>query len=352
MRAMSLMSTRLNWRSPVAMSSTDITGPRGLVTKLAVPHRLLWRVENHERVRESCSRPLTGFSLVECLVANALTLLLLTALLGSSLEVIATVSLAAARTDQVIQLRQLNRYLDGALARAGMPTAWHAAVQGDGAMLSMRHTADPCLAPDLMEPKPVWGGWSVVQLAEHPCISVGAAEQGLYIEMVSECPEHCAEGAGYVIYPDGCLAGSGAFDPALVRWRAHWQRTTAMLEHCPEGTPWARLERQMITHRKTLGDSTRPPELRLQTFTADGGQRWTVAEVLIENVRDWRITSVEVPMASAATTSGLVGSEADAQSVSMQTAHLSAQVLSFEIVSPATPHLQPLNTTRFLIPRG
>ena len=265
---------------------------------------------------------------------------------------IATVNLAAARTDQVIQLRQLNRYLDGALARAGMPTAWRAAVQGDGALLPMRHTADPCLAPDLMEPKPVWGGWSVVKLAEHPCISAGAAEQGLYIEMVSECPEHCAEGAGYVIYPDGCLAGSSAFDPALVRWRAHWQRTTAMLEHCPEGTPWARLERQMITHRKTLSDSTRPPELRLQTLTADGGQRWTVAEVLIENVRDWRITSVEVPMASAATTSVSADSEADAQAVSMLTTHLSAQALSFEVVSASIPYLKPLNTTRLLIPRG
>ena len=179
------MSTRLNWRSPVAISSTDITWPRGPVTKLAVPQLLGLRVWNHERVRESCSRRLIGFSLVECLVANALTLLLLTALLGSSLEVIATVNLAAARTDQVIHLRQLNRYLDGALARAGMPTAWRAAVQGDGATLAMRHPADPCLAPDLMEPKPVWGGWSVVQLAEHPCLSVGAAEQGLYIEMVS-----------------------------------------------------------------------------------------------------------------------------------------------------------------------
>ena len=351
MRAMSRMSTRLNWRSPVAMLSTGSTGPRGPVTKPAVPQLLVLRVGNHERVRESCSRPLIGFSLVECLVANALTLLLLTALLGSSLEVIATVSLAAARTDQVIQLRQLNRYLDGALARAGMPTAWRAAVQSDGAMLPMRHTADPCLAPDLMEPKPVWGGWSVVKLAEHPCISAGAAEQGLYIEMVNECPEHCAEGAGYVIYPDGCLAGSGAFDPALVRWRAHWQRTTATLEHCPEGTPWARLDRQMITHRKTLGDSTRPPELRLQTLTADGGQRWTAAEVLIENVRDWRITPVEVPMASAATTSGSLDSGADAQSVSMQTTHLSAQALSFEVVSASIPHLKPLNTTRLLIPR-
>ena len=351
MRAMSLMSTRLNWRSPVAMSSTDNTGPRGPVTKLAVPQLLGLRVWNHERVRESCSRRLIGFSLVECLVANALTLLLLTALLGSSLEVIATARLAAARTDQVIQFRQLNRYLDGALARAGMPTAWRAGEQGDGAMLAMRHTADPCLAPDLAAPKSVWGGWSVVKLAEHPCVSAGAAEQGLYIEMVSECPEHCAEGAGYVIYPDGCLAGSGAFDPALVRWRAHWQRTTATLEHCPEGTPWARLDRQMITHRKTLGDSTRPPELRLQTLTADGGQRWTVAEVLIENVRDWRITSVEVPMASAATPSGSVDREADAQSVFMQTTHLSAQALSFEVVSTSLPYLKPLNITRLLIPR-
>ena len=351
MRAMSLMSTRLNWRSPVAMSSTDITGPRGLVTKLAVPQLRGLRVGNHERVRESCSRRLVGFSLVECLVANALTLLLLTALLGSSLEVIATVSLAAARTDQVIQLSQLNRYLDGALARAGMPTAWRAGVQGDGEMLPMRHPADPCLAPDLMEPKPVWGGWSVVKLAEHPCISAGVAEQGLYIEMVSECPEHCAEGAGYVIYPDGCLAGSGAFDPALVRWRAHWQRTTAMLEHCPEGTPWARLERQMITHRKTLGNSTRPPELRLQTLTADEGQRWSLAEVLVENVRDWRITPIEVPMASAAPASGPLGSEADPQSDSLQATHLSAQALSFEIVSASSPHLKPLGTTRLLIPR-
>lgn len=345
------MSTRLNWRSPVAMSSTDITWPRGPVTKLAVPQLLGLRVWNHERVRESCSRRLIGFSLVECLVANALTLLMLTALMGASLEVVATARLAAARTDQVIQFRQLNRYLDGALARAGMPTAWRAGEQGDGAMLPMRHTADPCLAPDLVAPKPVWGGWSVVKLAEHPCVSAGAAEQGLYIEMVSECPEHCAEGAGYVIYPDECLAGSGAFDPALVRWRAHWQRTTAMLEHCPEGTPWARLERQMITHRKTLGDSTRPPELRLQTLTADGGQRWTVAEVLIENVRDWRITPIEVPMASAAATSRPVHSEANPQSGSLQRAHLSAQALSFEIVSASSPHLNPLSTTRLLVPR-
>ena len=351
MRAMSLMSTRLNWRSSVAMSSNDITGPRGLVTKLAVPQILGLRVGNHKRVRESFGRRVIGFSLVECLVANALTLLLLTALLGSSLEVIATVSLAAARTDQIIQLRQLNRYLDGALARAGMPTAWRAEVQGDGAMLPMRHTADPCLAPDLMEPKPIWGGWSVVKLAEHPCISAGAAEQGLYIEMVSECPEHCAEGAGYVIYPDGCLAGSGPFDPALVRWRADWQRTAAMPEHCPEGTPWARLERQMITHRKTLSDSTRPPELRLQTLTAEGGHRWTAAEVLIESVRDWRITPIEVPMASAAATSGPIESEANPQSGSLQRAHLSAQVLSFEIVSASSPHLNPLSTTRLLVPR-
>ena len=345
------MSTRPNSRSPVAMSSTDITGPRKPVTKLAVPQLLMLRLGNHERVRESYGRRLIGFSLVECLVANALTLLLLTALMGASLEVVATARLAAARTDQVIQLRQLNRYLDGVLARARMPTAWHAAGQGNGAMLATRYTADPCLAPDLVAPKAVWGGWSVVRLVEHPCISAGAAEQGLYIEMVSECPEHCAAGAGYVIYPDGCLTDSGAFDPALVRWRARWQRTTAMLEHCPEGKHWARLERQMITYRKTLGDSARPPELRLQTLTAEGEHSWSVAEVLIENVRDWRITPIEVPMASAAATSEPVDSEANPQSGSLQRAHLSAQALSFEVVSASSPHLNPLSTTRLLVPR-
>lgn len=337
---MSFISTPLNWRSVVPMSPTDINGPRGPVSK----------PRNHDTVWQSCSGRIIGFSLVECLVANALTLLLLTGLLGVSLEVIATANQAAARIDQVIQVRQLNRYLDGALKRAGMPTAWRAAVQGDGVMLHALHTSDPCQAPDLMEPKALWGGWSVVKLAEHPCISAGAAEQGLYIEVVSECPEHCAAGSGYVIYPDGCLADSGILDPALVRWRAHWQRTTAMLEKCPEGTPWARLERQMITHRKTLGGSTRPPELRLQTFTADEGQRWTLAEVLIDNVRDWRITPVDLPMASAAATSGPLESGADPQSGSMQTTHLHAQALTFEIVSPSSPQLKPLGTTRLLIP--
>ena len=106
----------------------------------------------------------------------------------------------------------------------------------------------------------------------------------------------------------------------------------------------------MITHRKTLGGSTRPPELRLQTFTADEGQRWTLAEVLIDNVRDWRITPVDLPMAAAAT-SGPLESGADPQSGSMQTTHLHAQALSFEIVSASSPHLKPLVTTRLLIPR-
>ena len=97
-----------------------------------------------------------------------------------------------------------------------------------------------------------------------------------------------------MIYPDGCLAGSSAFDPALVRWRAHW-RYNGHAGALPRGHALGALERQMITHRKTLNDSTRPPELRLQTLTAEGGRPWTVAEVLIENVRDWRITSVRSP---------------------------------------------------------
>ena len=338
---MFFISTRLNWRCVIPMSSTGINGPSGPV----------WKPRNYDAVRQSCSRRIIGFSLVECLVANAFTLLLLTGLLGVSLEVIATANQVAARIDQVIQVRQLNRYLDGTLTRARMPNAWRAAVQGGGVMLHALHTSDPCLAPDLMEPKAVWGGWSVIKLAEHPCISAGAAEQGLYIEVVSECPEHCAAGAGYVIYPDGCLAGPGILDPGQVLWRAHWQRTTTMLEHCPEGTPWARLERQMITHRKTLSGSTRPPELRLQTLTADDGQRWTFAEVLIDNVRNWRITPVDLPMASAAVKSGPLESGADPQSGAMQTTHLHAQALSFEIVSASSPHLKPLVTTRLLIPR-
>ena len=68
-------------------------------------------------------------------------------------------------------------------------------------------------------------------------------------------------------------------------------------------------------------------------------------------MRDWRITSVEVPAASAATASGSVDSGADAQSASMQTTHRSAQALSFEVVSASIPYLKPLNTTRLLIPR-
>lgn len=323
------------------MPSTDVNRARGPVSK----------PQSHVKVWESCRGRNTGLSLVECLVANALTLLLLTGLMGASLEVIATANLAAARTDQAIRLRQLNRYLDGTFSRAGMPTSWRTELQGDSMMLHRRQTADPCLAPDLLEPRHAWGGWSVVMLAEHPCISGGAAEQGLYIETVSECPEHCVAGAGYVIYPDGCLAGSSTFDSALIRWRAHWQPTTAMLENCPKDTPWARLERQMITYRKTLGDSTRPPELRLQTLSADEGQRWTLGEVLIENVRDWRIRSVEVPMASAASATGLLNSGAAPQSAALQTTHLWAQALSFQIASASLPNLKPLSTTRLLLPR-
>ena len=235
----------------------------------------------------------SGFSMVACLIANTLALSMLSTLFAASVELVATIHTAGERMDQGIRLRQVNRYLDSVLAMAQMPREWRQPKAASSVPPQWRVPSAPCSLPESLGGVGEWGGVSVIRLDEAPCLPGKAQGSGLYIETIYPCPDACEPGAGYALAPDDCAVSTTDDDAMPVRWRAQWQQRLTFLEGCPPGTPWARLERIVLSHRSS-GPAGSSNQLREQRLAGENGTRWTPGEVLVSDVVAWHLVMLSV----------------------------------------------------------
>ena len=234
-------------------------------------------------------------SLVECLVASALTLTLLALLMATGAQVMQSVNVAAARADQQLRLLQLGGFLDSALGYAGLPQGWQSDsrpfVENALATLAVR---DPCAAPESAGYRDEWGGVALIDTAQFDCFPGSTAQAGLYIETVRPCPEACTADEGYVLFPTECDGGE-LLEQQRSAWRAQWQSNRSTLPGCADAAAWGALDRLFLVYRRTSDAPDSSPALRLQTPVSSADYRWGAAEVLIEGVARWTVSRLELP---------------------------------------------------------
>ena len=173
--------------------------------------------------------------MVECLIANALVLAMVSALAITSASAISAVQRVAARSDQTLQLGQIHRFLDAAMTHAGMPQAWVAGDTESKAEAAWPVPADPCQPPDAAGPLHSWGGLTIIELSEAPCLPGSATGKALYLELIRPCLTDCDDSSGYRLWPAEChMSDSGGVVPKGP-WRADWQEVERALLVLPEG---------------------------------------------------------------------------------------------------------------------
>lgn len=289
----------------------------------------------------------SGSSIVACLIANTLALSMLSALFAASAELVATIHLAGERMDQGIRLRQVNRYLDSVLAMAQMPKEWRQPKAASPAPPQWGAPSAPCSLPESLGDVGEWGGVSVIRLDEAPCLPGKAEGPGLYIEAIYPCPDACERGAGYALAPDDCSVSTTHDGATPVRWRAQWQQSLSFLEGCPPDTPWARLERIVLSHRST-GPAGRSNQLREQRLAGETGTRWTPGEVLVSDVVAWRLVMLSVYSDNEMT---VLAEQPQFDPVNVPPPAVQYPQLSFA-VAPAARSSQPeMTAVRLVVPR-
>ena len=110
----------------------------------------------------------SGMSLVECLVASALALSLLTGIAAIAAELITMAQATERRSDQVMRAGQLLAFLEKMVTTAGLPSQWPQPV-----VASSPHGAssvDPCTPPSVRGVSTTWGGIWIVDLATLGCL--------------------------------------------------------------------------------------------------------------------------------------------------------------------------------------
>lgn len=252
-----------------------------------------------DRQLEQSAQAQAGMSLVECLVASALTLTLLALLMATGAQVMQSVNVAAVRADQQLRIRQLGGFLDSVLGYAGLPSGW----KGDARLLAEDALAaialsDPCTGPESAGYRHEWGGVALIDTARSDCFPGGTAQTGLYIETVRPCPEACAADEGYVLVPAGC-DGREVLEQQRSAWRAQWQSDRSTLPGCADAATWGALDRLFLVYRRASDVPDSSPALRLQTPVLGSDYRWGAAEVLIEGVARWTVSRAELPLPDA-----------------------------------------------------
>ena len=252
-----------------------------------------------DRQLEQAAPVQAGMSLVECLVASALTLTLLALLMATGAQVMQSVNVAAARADQQLRLHQLGGFLDSVLGYAGLPSGW----KGDARLLAEDALAaialsDPCTGPESAGYRDEWGGVALIDTARSDCFPGSTAQTGLYIETVRPCPEACSADEGYVLVPAGCDGGE-LLEQQRSAWRAQWQSDRSTLPGCADAATWGALDRLFLVYRRASDVPDSSPALRLQTPVSSADYRWGAAEVLIEGVARWTVSRAELPLPDA-----------------------------------------------------
>ena len=187
-----------------------------------------------------------GVSLVECLVASALALSLLTGIVMVAAELIATTQVMERRSDQVTRAGQLFTFLERMGATAGLPSQWP---QPAGASLQLGATsADPCTPPSVRDVSTTWGGIWIVDLAALDCVDPNDSSQALYIERVETCGDVCPQQA---LLPAVCTKQQEAL-PSHSGWVVgEWGGGVADRE-CLEQFGWGSLSQILIYHRRRV----------------------------------------------------------------------------------------------------
>lgn len=224
-----------------------------------------------------------GMSLVECLVASALALGLLTGIAVIAADLITTTQATERRSDQVMRAGQLLAFLDQMLTTAGLPSQWPqpaAASSAHGAS-----SVDPCTPPSVRGVSTTWGGIWIVDLATLDCLQLNDGGQGLYIERVERCGDVCPQ---QVLLPALCTQHRGVL-PSHTGWVVgEWQGGAADRD-CLEQFGWGSLSRTLIYHRPRVATREMPSDLAMKQALPEKGDQWGTAEALIEGVAMWEL---------------------------------------------------------------
>ena len=225
----------------------------------------------------------SGMSLVECLVASALALSLLTGIAMIAAELITTMQATERRSDQVMRAGQLLVFLEKMTRTAGLPSQW----PQPAAALSPHGTSsvDPCTPPSVRGVSPTWGGVWTVDLATLDCLQLTDGGQGLYIERVESCGDVCPQQA---LLPLVCAQRQGALSSHTGWFVGAWEDGLADRE-CLEQFGWGSLIRTLIYHRPREATRERRGDLAMRQAFPEKGDQWGTAEALIEGVTMWEL---------------------------------------------------------------
>lgn len=234
-------------------------------------------------------RPAMGYSLVECLLVNALALALVAALFAATADLIAAARASSALSDQAMRARQVIHFIEQLLVPARMPAEWLNGKATTGAS-PVWHTPSPiCEPPETISSAPRWGGVDVIEMdvEDLPCVAAGDAEWGLYIEQIRVCPHDCGVEAGYVIRPTPCLGTIPVINREM-QWRVQWQGNMGRPADCDTGWPWGRLQRILLTDRSGEAGIEGIPTLRMQSVSRKPTYQWQRAETLVAGIARWQ----------------------------------------------------------------
>ena len=292
-------------------------------------------------------RSTAGFSLVECLIANVLVLATVGALAVTSASAISAVQRVAARSDQALQLGQIHRFLDAAVTHARMPQAWVAGDTESKVETAWPVPTDPCQPPDAAGPLHSWGGLTIIELSEAPCLPGSATGKALYLELIYPCLNACDDSSGYRLWPAEChMSESGGAVPTGP-WRVDWQDSLVGATHCTEGAVWGRLERMVLSYRDVAGGAG-APDLRLHALAQGPLYRWAQAEVLVSGVGEWDLQFLEVPIKTVAGPA-VLAEEVFTEPIQTSPSSVIQLVVSVE-PSNSGVDLPPMRSVRLLIP--
>lgn len=282
-------------------------------------------------------RSLRGYSLVELLIVNALTLTLVTALFAATADLIATAAVSSAQSDQAMRGRQVVRFIEQALTTAQMPPEWLVDDAGTWSQAGWQTPSPICRPPDAISQSRRWGGVDVIEMTSLSCIAEGDARWGLYVEQITVCPDDCGAEAGYVISPMPC-SGAAPGITGETQWQVLWQADMNRPTYCDIGWPWGRLQRLLLTDRSGGASIEGVPTLRFQSVSRGPTYAWQQAETLVAGIADWqpRMT-VAAPFRKV--------------SVGDKTATLQLLTVAMAVIPTADTHgLQDLRITRLLLP--
>ena len=234
-----------------------------------------------------------GVSLVECMVASALALSLSTSVAMIAAELITAAQATERRSDQVTRAGQLFAFLEQMLASAELPSQWPQPAAASPPLGASN--GDPCTPPSARGVSKAWGGIWIVDLGGLDCLHLNDSGQGLYIERAERCDDACPP---QVLLPVVCIKHQGALSSHIGWVVGEWQRGVADRE-CLDQFGWGSLIRTLIYHRPQVATREGSSDLAMRQAFLGKGERWGMAEALIEGIATWELGYAQLADAPA-----------------------------------------------------